>query len=160
MSSQPPKGARDCGDIDIMITKEDAESPYLRAALDQLVDKLTTAGFLKCACELRLTPPPVIPSSIGILKVIVAKPRGNDDGSKVRIMGIQTIANSLTCSPVARRLANFSRPSMEAHRWLSTSRLVKCRARSNLASDFLIVPWVERGAALIYFVSPLLMVFG
>lgn len=61
VSSQSAKGARDCGDVDIMITKEGAQSPYLRAVLDQLVDRLTKAGFLKCACE------PVLPFLIATL---------------------------------------------------------------------------------------------
>ena len=64
LSSQSAKGAGDCGDVDIMITKEGAESPYLRAVLDRLVGRLTKAGFLKCACE------PVLPFLIATLTAI------------------------------------------------------------------------------------------
>lgn len=90
------RGAKDCGDIDIMITKQDAESREMRKALDNLIGKLSTIGFLKCG---------------------LAIPRGHDDGSK----------------------------------WHGASQLSPELPWRRI--DFLIVPWAERGAALIYFVS-------
>lgn len=56
------RGAKDCGDIDIMVTKEGADAYQLSGVLDELVGKLFTAGFLQCG---------------------LAIPRGRDDGLKV-----------------------------------------------------------------------------
>ncbi|KAF8534376.1 hypothetical protein BDD12DRAFT_809407 [Trichophaea hybrida] len=55
------RGAKDCGNIDVMITKEDTEGQEMRVILDKLVSKLTEMGFLKCG---------------------LATPRQHDDGSK------------------------------------------------------------------------------
>lgn len=56
------RGVKDCGDIDIMITKEGADAHWLSGLLDELVEKLFAADFLKCR---------------------LASSRGRDDGSKV-----------------------------------------------------------------------------
>ena len=90
------RGAKDCGDIDIMITKADAEHREMRNALEQLISKLTAIGFLRCG---------------------LAIPRGRDDGTK----------------------------------WHGASQLSSEMPWRRI--DFLIVPWAERGAALLYFVS-------
>jgi DNA polymerase IV len=45
------RGAKSCGDIDIMITKEGAEGRYMKLVLDRIVERLTERGFLKVACE-------------------------------------------------------------------------------------------------------------
>lgn len=57
------RGVKDCGDIDIMITKEGADAHWLSGLLDELVEKLFAVGFLKC----------------GLTTL-----KGRDDGSKVR----------------------------------------------------------------------------
>ncbi|KAA8908452.1 hypothetical protein FN846DRAFT_945182 [Sphaerosporella brunnea] len=88
------RGAKDCGDIDVMITKEDAGNREMRGVLDTLTTKLTAMGFLKCG---------------------LAIPRGHDDGSK----------------------------------WHGASQLSPELPWRRI--DFLIVPWAERGAALLYF---------
>lgn len=88
------RGAKDCGDIDIMITKKYAEQKEMRGVFDELVKRLTASGFLKCS---------------------LAIPRNHDDGSK----------------------------------WHGASALSNTSAWRRI--DFLIVPWAERGAALLYF---------
>lgn len=60
------RGAKDCGDIDIMITKEGADAHWLSGLLDELVEKLFTAEFLKCGLT-----------------------RGRDDSSKVRFLTVE-----------------------------------------------------------------------
>lgn len=57
------RGAKDCGDIDIMITKEGADGHWLSGLLEELVEKLFAEGFLKCGLTIS---------------------RGRDDGSKAR----------------------------------------------------------------------------
>ncbi|KAF8252273.1 hypothetical protein K440DRAFT_658095 [Wilcoxina mikolae CBS 423.85] len=88
------RGAKDCGDIDVMITKENAEGREMKVILDKLVNKLTEMGFLKCD---------------------LATPRQHDDGSK----------------------------------WHGASQLSPDLPWRRI--DFLIVPWAERGAAMLYF---------
>lgn len=63
------RGAKDCGDIDIMITKEGADAHWLSGLLDELVEKLFAVDFLKCR---------------------LASSRGRDDGSKViRLLAVK-----------------------------------------------------------------------
>lgn len=42
------RGQRDCGDIDFMVTKPDADLEYLQNVLSQLTDKISQTGYLKC----------------------------------------------------------------------------------------------------------------
>ncbi|KAI5808813.1 hypothetical protein DFH27DRAFT_241265 [Peziza echinospora] len=88
------RGAKDCGDIDIIITKNGAEVRELKGVLDELVERLTKSGFLQCS---------------------LAAGRKGDEGSKFHG------ASKIEEGGLWRRI------------------------------DFLIVPWKERGAALLYF---------
>ncbi|PWW75983.1 hypothetical protein C7212DRAFT_295594 [Tuber magnatum] len=87
------RGAKDCGDIDIMITKEGVEGREITEILRELIEKLFEIDFLQCA---------------------LAVPRGSDNGTK----------------------------------WHGASKVSSGPWRR---IDFLIVPWAERGAALLYF---------
>ncbi|KAG0639831.1 hypothetical protein HOY80DRAFT_961525 [Tuber brumale] len=87
------RGAKDCGDIDIMITKEGVEAHAITEILCELVEKLFEIDFLQCA---------------------LAIPRGSDNGTK----------------------------------WHGASKISSGPWRR---IDFLVVPWAERGAALLYF---------
>lgn len=42
------RGAKDCGDIDIMVTKERVGAHYLSGVLDEMVGRLFEVGFLQC----------------------------------------------------------------------------------------------------------------
>ncbi|KAI5819758.1 hypothetical protein BZA77DRAFT_303463 [Pyronema omphalodes] len=90
------RGAKTCGDIDIMITKEGAEGRYMKLVLDKIVERLTERGFLKVA---------------------LAASKGDD--------------------------------AAEGSKWYGASQLSPDLPWRRI--DFLVVPWVERGAALLYF---------
>lgn len=88
------RGSKDCGDIDIMITKPGVNAQEISGLLDELVERLFEIGFAMCG---------------------LAMSRGRDDGSKWHG------ASKLPDVPTWRRI------------------------------DLLVVPWDERGAALLYF---------
>jgi len=88
------RGAQDCGDVDIMITKEGVGAREILVVLTELVERLFGIDFLQCG---------------------LATPRGRDDGSK----------------------------------WHGASKISQDAPWRRI--DFLIVPWEERGAALLYF---------
>ncbi|KAI5839794.1 hypothetical protein DFP73DRAFT_560279 [Morchella snyderi] len=88
------RGSKDCGDIDIMITKPGINAQKISGLLDELVERLFEIGFAMCG---------------------LAMSRGRDDGSKWHG------ASKLPDVPTWRRI------------------------------DLLVVPWDERGAALLYF---------
>ncbi|KAF8458968.1 hypothetical protein BGX38DRAFT_1150883 [Terfezia claveryi] len=88
------RGAKDCGDIDIIITKRGATNVELKGILDELVKRLFAIDFLQWT---------------------LATSHRDDSGSK----------------------------------WHGASRIQPGARWRRL--DFLLVPWKERGAALIYF---------
>jgi len=88
------RGSPDCGDIDIMMTKEDADVSELMKIFGRLEARLFEVGFLQCG---------------------LATHKGKDDGSK----------------------------------WHGASKIAEDGPWRRI--DFLLVPWAERGAALIYF---------
>ncbi|KAH8148680.1 uncharacterized protein LAJ45_07391 [Morchella importuna] len=88
------RGSKDCGDIDIMITKPGVSAQEISGLLDELIERLFEIGFAMCG---------------------LAMSRGRDDGSK----------------------------------WHGASKLLDVPTWRRI--DLLVVPWDERGAALLYF---------
>lgn len=99
------RGQQDCGDVDFIVTKPDAEISQLKEILIKAKDEMIKAGYMKC--QLNKLPAGKLYSG---------------------------------CSLPPDYISKLERPNYGKGEW------GKCRR-----VDFLLVPWREIGAALIYF---------